>query len=98
MKKCNCIKEVEQKTLKHLIEKNPDKTYNEDLNGFEGTGFDNVAISFGENGGYNFYHKFVVESSLKKVNGEMSKPKKETVNLYPTYCCFCGIKLLEEGE
>jgi len=98
MAKCNCIKETEQKTLDFLKTKHKDKTYNEDLNGFQGTGFQNVAILFGENSGYSFYHPFTVETTFTKVNGEMSKPKKETVNIYPTYCCLCGIKLNDNDQ
>jgi len=98
MAKCNCIKDAELKTIAHLKTNNPNKIYNEDLNGFRGTGFDNVAISFGEGGGYSFYHPFVIETKFQKVNGEISKPKKETVNIYPTYCCLCGIKLNDDEQ
>lgn len=42
----------------------------------------------------NFEMKF--ESTFIKVNGETSKPKKETVNITQTYCSFCGMKLIEE--
>lgn len=97
MSKCNCIKEVEQKTIAHLKERYPDKTYNEELNGFEGTGLLNQALSMGENGGYKLYHQFAIEVTFTKVNGTQSKPKKETVNIYQTFCPFCGIRLIEEN-
>lgn len=89
---CNCIKETEQKIIGNLKERFPEKTFNEELNRFQGTGMQNVALSFGENGGHKTYSEFKIESSFEKVNGTQSRPKKETVNIYHSYCPFCGIK------
>lgn len=96
MKRCNCIEETEQKVLNHLIKTHPNKHYDGELNHFDDTGFRNTAISFEENGGTKFYHELVIKSSFTKVNGEESKPKRQVINIYPTYCCFCGIKLTED--
>lgn len=90
---CNCIKEIEKKIIENLKETNPTKTYNEELNRFEGTGFQNIALGMGANGGYKLYHEFKIESSFTKVNGDQSNPKKEAISIYPSFCAFCGVKL-----
>ena len=93
MGKCNCIEQSEKNIIEHLKKQNPDKTYDEDLNRFDDTGFRNTAFSFGGNGGIKFYHEFAIKSTFTKKNGEQSNPKREVINIYPTYCSFCGIKL-----
>lgn len=89
---CNCIDETSKKIIEKLKSDNPEKTYNESLNGFMGTGFANQCVSFSENGGNKLYNEFRIESTFIKTNGDTSKPKKETISIYPSFCCFCGVK------
>ncbi len=38
------------------------------------------------------YAPVKITSAKNKVNGELSEPKKHEVNLFFTYCPFCGTK------
>lgn len=91
---CNCIKEVEKKVLDSLKEKNPDNTYTE-VETFNGLGFQRKSWAFEKNQ-MLLTHEMKFASTFIKVNGEQSKPRKETISITQTYCCFCGEKLIKE--
>lgn len=90
---CNCIKIQEKNIIDHLKQKYPTRLYDEDLDGWDGTGFQNKAISLGEGGGTFLYQEFAIKHTFKKVNGEQSSPKKQTISINPAFCMFCGVKI-----
>lgn len=93
---CNCIEESTEKTLAHLKEQYPDRTYDESDTGIWGSlGYSNVGFSLGAAGRF-FYFPFKTRYTFTKTNGEMSKPKTETVNMQGVYCPFCGCKFKED--
>jgi hypothetical protein len=97
-KACNCVSQVEEKTLNHLKENNTmGFIYDDDLNHWNGLGLQNVAYNF-ETGKSMVYMQFSAMYTFKKTNGELSKPKKHTINLFPNYCPFCGEKLTEDED
>lgn len=90
---CNCIEIQEKKILDHLKQKYPTRQYDEDLSGWDSTGFRNQAIRIGDGGGTHLYQEFTVKFTFTKVNGEQSSPKKQTVSISPAFCMFCGDKI-----
>lgn len=106
---CNCIEEVANTALEHIIaqckEKNekvvlPLKTY-------DGEGMLNTTFVLGNGGGQYLKTDFVVRTTFKKKDGSESKPKTSHMALIFTYCPFCGVqykvdeltaKALEEME
>lgn len=93
--KCNCIADFEAKLIDRVKEQNPTWEL-EEINHFDGTGLQNIAFTFGH--GNIVYNEFKVRYTFPKVNGEMSTPKTHKLSLYPTYCCYCGIKLTNDGN
>lgn len=87
--KCTCLREVEQKTLKHVEERN------KHVEGFEiiesESGFDNIS--------YLPKHQLFIQYNARymrsKKNGKPSVPATKKVNIFFTYCPFCGVKINE---
>ena len=88
---CNCIEKSEEKILAHIREKHP--TWD-----IKDASYNNKALLFndGEATLYSLYFEFGYEYSFPKVNGDMSKPKRTTVSITPSYCPFCGKSLKSE--
>ncbi|MDF2851669.1 MAG: hypothetical protein K0S31_2354 [Sphingobacterium multivorum] len=89
---CTCIDDQEKRILEHLCEQFPEREYDKQLNSWQGTGFKNKAIVIGDKKGIFLYQEFCVNYTFTKTNGEKSKEKKQTINLNPSYCIFCGEK------
>lgn len=89
---CNCIEVQEKKIIEHLKQKYPGRKYDEELNGWDGTGFKNQAITFGEDSKTFLYQDFSLKYTFTKVNGDQSKPLKHSLSINPAYCMFCGVK------
>jgi len=94
---CECIEQVEKNILQKLKDNHPERSYNDALNAFEGTGIQNKASGLTNFGKVFIYHEFKVDYTFTKTNGEQSKMKRQTTSLFPVYCCFCGRKL-EKSE
>jgi hypothetical protein len=92
---CNCVKEVEQKSLNQLKERHPNNTYDEKLNGFDGTGLRCVAINLGSGSSVG-YNEFKAHYTFQKTNGETSIVKTGVLDVYHIFCPFCGKKHHEE--
>ena len=87
---CDCIKEVEAKSLNRIKDKNPgwdvDKT-----NRWDDTGLMPVTHLFGYGDSVAFEFKY--RYTFKKVNGQTSNPRTGKISIIPTFCPFCGRKL-----
>lgn len=84
-KECNCIAETKEAILKNVNakEKNP-KGYNILEADFEyKSWFPKIRL----------YATFLIKSTFKKKDGTTSRPRNEHVNVFFSYCPFCGIKL-----
>lgn len=87
--KCNCIETHEKAILDKV------KASNENVKGFElikeECSFDTVS--------YLPKHQLFVQYNARytktKVNGKTSLPATKKVNIFFTYCPFCGIKLTD---
>jgi hypothetical protein len=88
---CDCINTVTEKILAKQAEQKPERTILP-LEEFDGEGLGNRAFTFGSGDGYKMFVPFVYRYTFKKTNGETSKTRKETVNMFFTYCPFCGTK------
>ena len=90
---CKCITETGDFLVKHLKAKNPDTKYlpiDEIGLGLRGTTF-----VMGDNA-QRMKFEFKVRSQFKKVNGQMSVPKTQTVVVVATFCPFCGTKYQQD--
>ena len=93
MENCTCIPNVNVNTLNKLKELHPDRTYEPaSLYGSE-NGLQNVAFSFGDNSGPRVYFNYKSRFTFTKTNGQTSAPKTENINIYATFCPFCGAKI-----
>lgn len=88
---CNCVDNLEQNTLDHLKGQYKERSY-EDVSGWSETGLQNVAFGLGEGGCRKPYFLYKSRYTFTKTNGQTSALKTENVNIYPTYCPFCGLK------
>lgn len=82
---CNCIKEVKERFLKHKLDdpKAPEGLEISEVDFRNYSWFPKTRL----------YSELVFESSfIKKTDGKRSKPKKSIVNIFFTYCPFCGQK------
>lgn len=84
---CDCIKTIEDKTIKALRENNEGRF--EKARGLLGILFPIVKNKFLDRQTYNEYE--FIFSPIKK-DGTLGKPKKKTVNIAHTFCPFCGEK------
>lgn len=91
MKNCNCISNSEEKILSHLREKHP--TWE-----IKDARYQTQALMGPDYDTYSLYFEFVYEFSFHKVNGDMSKPKRQTVSVTPAFCPFCGKSMSEKEE
>lgn len=87
---CSCIDKIENDTLLHLTEKNPEKVYTP-ISKSSDTGLQNTAYFF-DNGKPRLYGEVKIESKFTKVNSELSKGKFENIKISYIYCPFCGVK------
>jgi hypothetical protein len=86
---CNCLEKTLQKTLELKKEQNPTWEIGE-------YDWKNKSWNFSNKGNpTNLYNEIKIEYSFPKVNGDMSKPKTETVTIYGSFCTFCGKKFVE---
>ncbi len=90
-KECDCIPKLAE-NIKEKIKK--DKS--ERVKGF------NLIKGNWEH--YSFYPKtrlysdFIIESTFEKKDGSTSKPKKDSVSIFYSYCPFCGKRYPETKE
>jgi hypothetical protein len=82
---CNCIKVV----AKNIVEKMSGREHLP--NGYKVVDSEwvNKAIFPKE----KLYAEFRITSTFTKVNGSTSKPKNENINIYFSFCPFCGKKI-----
>lgn len=92
--KCNCIDKVENDLSEKLKSKHPDRTYR-DLDTWSSDGIANTGYNI-EAGTTSVYFPFELRYTVPLKNGEPSAIRKHKVNLFPTFCPFCGINLTEE--
>jgi hypothetical protein len=85
-KTCDCIENSEAKILSHIREKHPDW-------GIKDAHYNHQALLAPNYSKYSLYFEFGYEYSFPKVNGDMSKPKRGTVSITPSFCPFCGNSL-----
>ena len=81
---CNCLINLKKNLLKDITELSTEK----DFKILEGD-FLNRALTF-DPSDVKIYLEFKYISTFTRANGETSKPKSKTVNIFPTYCPFCG--------
>lgn len=86
---CNCIKEIEDKVLTELVEKNPKYKNRKIIK----ANLDNVVIMFLPKGkaSVQLYSPMKIEYEYLNKNQE-AKIKKDTINMSCTFCPFCGQK------
>lgn len=95
MAKCGCIEKVEKDLIEKFTQEHPNRDY-EETSSFGGTGFQSLSYNFEI--GTTFHHEFKLAYTYLKTNGQRSTRKEyRTVNMFPTYCSFCGVKLNEDG-
>ena len=87
---CNCLETSKEKILAKLAEMHPDRTITD-------ADFENRIYCFDPDiNGIILTHKFKYEYTFIKTNGTTSIPQNKTININPTYCGFCGKKLVED--
>jgi hypothetical protein len=85
---CNCIKEVEKKTSEFLKNKIGDK-----IGTIISEEFESKSMLI-DDGKWILSLPFRLEYYRKKKDGTSeTKVLTHTVNIMPTYCPFCGVKL-----
>lgn len=93
---CDCIEKKNKEIIEHVTkEKAKEGKAVLPLENSYGLGLQNVAFPFneGEISSPRPYIEFEYEYTFVKKNGERSGVKKQSVNIFPTYCCFCGKKI-----
>ena len=94
---CNCITETEDKLFAHIKEKYPERTLVHDSE----EGLQNTAFTFGteeDPGGTKLFIPFQYRYTFEKKNGATSAIKKESVNMFFTFCPFCGVPYKPKTE
>lgn len=85
---CKCIEESEENIRKHIVAQND---FKEGFEMLEGKYQNRPWLMLGD-GSIKLYSTFKYTYTFKKVNGETSKAKSETVNIFHAYCPICGVK------
>nr|WP_294897773.1 hypothetical protein [uncultured Pedobacter sp.] len=87
--RCECIENAEKGAVNMLRKQHPERVY-DDVSTFGDTGFQNLSLSLGEEGGLKLFFEFKTHYTFTKANGEQSAQKTHKISLYPSYCPFCG--------
>lgn len=82
---CDCLEKAKDKILEHVRKQN-DKTGKIDNGDFK-----NKGLSL-NGGGWKTYQPFEYEMQNIKKDGSMGAIRKHTVDMYHTFCPFCGKK------
>lgn len=88
---CDCIKTTQEKTFDYINKQHPERTIVSDSQ----EGFQNTALTFGTTdkpGGIKMFIPFKYFYTFQKKDGSTSAVKSETVNMFFTFCPFCGKK------
>jgi DNA repair exonuclease SbcCD ATPase subunit len=88
---CNCLENINEKTIQGLEKLHPDWTFIEHYE----NGLKNLGLDFG-GGGWFLGFPFEVKYTFQKTNGETSQIKTHKVSLYGSHCPFCGKKHKED--
>ncbi len=94
---CNCLKETQERFIGHL------KDHSDILEGKVNLQFDEVEsgyvnqfLSFGDtSGGFKLAFPFHLKYTYEKKDGSRSREQTIKTNVFPTYCPFCGEKMVE---
>lgn len=81
---------MQEDVLAKLKETHPERTYEEV--GLWSTGLEHRTFGGG------VYFPYKANFTFVKKNGHTSIQKSHTVNVYPSFCPFCGKSLNEESE
>ncbi len=86
---CDCLKKSEERVKDHLVEQRG-------LVNVEEFGYDNTALTFGDNDSdIKIYLPFSVSHKPIKKDGSIGNLKTHKVSIFPTFCPFCGVKLVK---
>lgn len=87
---CDCINKVTLKMVERLKKNSPKSI-------ITGVKFKTQGYNFGT-GSYNLYNEIAYTEQFEKVNGDLSKERTHTVDVYHSFCPFCGVKTKEAEE
>lgn len=82
---CNCINEVEKKILEEI---NKNSEGRNEFNVTDGE-FEHLSIY----PKVKLFIKYLFKYSYTKKNGERSKPINHSINIFFSFCPFCGEKI-----
>jgi hypothetical protein len=82
-KECDCISKVAEKIKTKIA---ADKAKSE--NGYKLLGGEWEHHSWHPNN--RLYSNYVIESTFQKKDGSASRPKKDSISIFYSYCPFCG--------
>jgi hypothetical protein len=86
---CDCLKKVSELAVKHITEKSTLKNFKVESSRWEHKSW------YPSN---RIYTRIEFISTFTKKDGSESKPKKDFISIFFTYCPFCGVKIEEEKE
>lgn len=80
---CDCIEKVTISTMEHVYKQRKDTPGYEIIDG----NFERITLFSNK-----LYMPFIIRSIFTKKNGDPSKERNEHVNIFFTFCPFCGLK------
>lgn len=92
---CQCLKESENKLFAHLKEQISKDAKVKSFDESE-SHYLNKGLVFTGDGGWKLYMEYQIAYIPVKKDGSDGVPKKKTVNIFPTFCPFCGVKMKED--